>query len=194
LTPKRPLPFCLTRPPRSRSQVQGIEAGNAKLADRRAAQGQLERLAKEFEKADAEHRRQETILAGLRDLRVHLLDGHTLPVQGLTVGEGELRLNGVAFKGGASTSEQMTVACFVAMHGNPRLRLLRLDKGEMLDEDSTRTLHRITSENNFRVVSTCVKKVRPTDGKLRIAILDDEGDEEVPTLAAQLAEHSEGAA
>lgn len=130
------------------------ERGSAKIARRRAAAEQLERLGCEAAAAEAEHQRIDLILDQLRSLRAHLLDGVDLGVPGLSIGSGELKLNGVSFRQ-ASQAESIRVACAVAMRQQPRLRLLRVDEAERLDSNSMAMLLELADRHGWQVV--CAK-------------------------------------
>lgn len=131
------------------------ERTNAKIQKRKVAGEQVETLARETAAAQHEHQRLDGILQALRDVRAHLLDGVDLGCEGLTVGDGELRLNGVSFKQ-AGQAEKLRVACAVAMKQHPRLRILRVDDGEALDAESKQLLLDIASRNGFQVIMACV--------------------------------------
>jgi recombinational DNA repair ATPase RecF len=150
-----------------RRQVATVESTNHQRQKRIIAAEQLQRFARDREASDADHRKLDAILAGLRDLRAHLLDGVDLGVSGLEIGDGELRHNGVPFRQ-ASQAEQIRVAACVAMRQNPRLKLLRIDEGERLDSHSREMLLRIADEYGWQVILTCVR-----DGDaLQVEIVD----------------------
>lgn len=152
-----------------REALAKAEDVSRQLSNRRCAQEQVERLAKESAKADSEYRRLDSILGKLRDLRLHLLDDVDIGVPGLEVGNGELRLDGVTFQQ-ASMSQRIRVACAVAMLQRPRLRLLRIDEGERLDRESREMLLSLADANGFQVVMTCVRDA----SELQVEIVDHE--------------------
>ena len=141
-----------------RRRLADTEAETRARARRAALAEQARQLAGEAERGRAEHERLEGILAALRDLRAHLLHGVDLGVAGLAVGEGGLRLGGVPLRQ-ASMAEQLRVAAAVAMHQNPRLKLLRLDEGERLDRQSVELLLGLADERDFQVIMTRVADV-----------------------------------
>ncbi len=149
--------------------LKKIEEGNDQRRKRQLATDQLQRLAKEAEQADASHRELDETLAQLRDLRVHLLDGLDIGVNGLEVGQGELRLNGVSFRQ-ASEAEKIRTACAIAMRQRPKLRLLRLDGAESLDRESRETVLRLAEEAGFQCIMTTVAESE----QLRVEIVGGE--------------------
>ena len=158
-----PAPLILDR----RQALAGLEANNKALGKRRLAQEQMEALLQESEAAKARHATYDSVLEQLRHLRAHLLDGVDLGVDGLEIGDGELRLNGVTFRQ-ASQAEKIRVACAVAMAQRPKLRLLRVDEGERLDTESRAILFRLAEENDFQVFLTSVSDTE----ELKVEIVD----------------------
>ena len=138
------------------SQVADLERTNAQRSKRQYACEQLERLSKENDAAGAQHERADIILDNLRNLRLHLLDDVDLGVDELSVGNGELLLHGVSFKQ-ASQAERIKTAIAVAMRQNPRLRLIRLDDAEHMDQESRAMVFRLAEEHDFQVIMTMVK-------------------------------------
>lgn len=59
----------------------------------------------------------------------------TMPVPGLSFGEGEVVFNDVPLAQ-ASTAEQLRVSVAIGMAAKPRLRVLRIQEGSLLDENS----------------------------------------------------------
>lgn len=150
-----------------RQQLAAIERTQAARIKHELHSQRLQSLAAELEAARSSHLKLDQTLSALRSLRANLLNGLDLGVPGLTVGEGELRLNDVPFRQ-ASQAEQIRVACAVAMHQKPKLKLLRIDDGEHLDRNSRELLLRLADASGFQVVMT---SVADCDG-LRVEIID----------------------
>jgi hypothetical protein len=121
----------------------------------RQASERLGELAREQGLAEEKHRRLDAQLEDLRRLRKQVLEGANLGVPGLSVGSGELLVNGVSFKQ-AARSKKLRVACAVAMKNPANLRLLRVDDAEHLDENSRNELLDMADDHGFQVVMTCV--------------------------------------
>jgi hypothetical protein len=115
----------------------------------------LDQMVRDKQEADEQHTRLDDILAALRYLRLHLLDNVDLGIAGLSVGDGEVKLNDVSLKQ-ASHAEKLRLACAVAMRQNPRLKLLRVDDGEHLDADSRALLFHLANQYGWQVVITSV--------------------------------------
>lgn len=141
-----------------------IETTNAKLAKRRAAAENLERLTTERADAEAEHERLDKVVSRLRHLRAHLLDGVDLGIEGLEVGSGELRLDGITLRQ-ASQAQRYVVAASVRMLRPARLKVLIIDGGESLGEEAREAVYAIAREKGYQVWF-----VERTAGELKIEI------------------------
>lgn len=72
-----------------------------------------------------------------------------MPVPGLSLGEGMVLYNGLPFSQ-ASGAEQLRVSVAIAMAGNPKLRVLRIQHGNDLDAAGLRLLREIVEKNDFQ--------------------------------------------
>jgi DNA repair exonuclease SbcCD ATPase subunit len=73
-----------------------------------------------------------------------------MPVAGLEFGEGVVLLNDVPFDQ-ASDAEQLRTSIAIAMASNPRLRVIRVRDGSLLDEDAMTLLAQMADEANCQV-------------------------------------------
>lgn len=73
-----------------------------------------------------------------------------LPVEGLGFGDGEILLRGVPFNQ-ASDAEQLQVSIAMAMALNPKLRVIRVRDGSLLDEDSLKLLEQMAENQDYQV-------------------------------------------
>lgn len=73
-----------------------------------------------------------------------------LPVDGLGFGEDHITLNGVPFDQ-ASDAEQLRASVAIAMAANPRLRVIRVRDGSLLDEEGLRIVEEMAGEREFQV-------------------------------------------
>ncbi len=115
----------------------------------------LEKLRAEASEAERSHIDLDGKLTALRHLRAHLLDDLELGITGLSVGDGELRLDDVPYRQ-ASKAQRLRVACRIATLQRPQLKLLRIDEGEQLDSESKAIVFEIANQAGFQVVMTAV--------------------------------------
>jgi bacterioferritin (cytochrome b1) len=95
-----------------------------------------------------------------------------MPVPGLgfgvdTKGDGIVLLNGVPFEQ-ASDSDRLRTSVAIAMAANPKLRVIRVRDGSLLDEDSMRILGEMCDASDFQ----CWIETVASDGKDAFVIVD----------------------
>ncbi|HEY0684698.1 MAG TPA: hypothetical protein VGD45_20345 [Steroidobacter sp.] len=73
-----------------------------------------------------------------------------LPIDGLGFGDGFITLNGQPFEQ-ASDAEQWEASIAIAAALNPRLRVIRVRQGSLLDEDAMKRLEEVAERLDFQV-------------------------------------------
>jgi hypothetical protein len=73
-----------------------------------------------------------------------------LPVPGLGFGDDEILLDGVPFDQ-ASSAEQLRTSVAIAMAANPKLRVIRVQDGSLLDEEAMRILAEMAQAADYQV-------------------------------------------
>ncbi|MBY0260239.1 hypothetical protein, partial [Methylobacterium sp.] len=73
-----------------------------------------------------------------------------LPVPGIGFGEDEILLNEVPFDQ-ASSAEQLRTSVAIAIAANPKLRVIRIQDGSLLDEDAMRILAEMAETSDYQV-------------------------------------------
>lgn len=131
---------------RLQDQIEAANVANAQIADRirkrklladaEAAEAKSKELTEAMERRAAE---KEKAIAEAK-----------LPVSGVGFGEGYITLNGVPFDQ-ASSAEQLRASVAIAMALNPKLRVLRVRDGALLDEDSLRLVAEAAKESDYQV-------------------------------------------
>jgi DNA repair exonuclease SbcCD ATPase subunit len=79
-----------------------------------------------------------------------LIKSAKLPVDNMTFGEDELLLNGVPFSQ-ASDAERLRTSISIAIASNPKIRVMRVRDGSLLDEDSMGLLEKVAIDNDFQI-------------------------------------------
>lgn len=92
-----------------------------------------------------------------------------MPVEGLGFGEEGVTFNGIPFDQ-ANSATQLRVSVAVAMAKNPKLRVIRIKDGSLLDDASMQILKDIAEENDFQV---WIERV-DTTGKIGIVMSEGE--------------------
>lgn len=104
-----------------------------------------------------------------------------LPVPGLGFGDDEILLDGVPFDQ-ASSAEQLRTSVAIAMAANPKLRVIRVQDGSLLDEEAMRILAEMAQAADYQVWIEVVQSGRSA------AIVIEDGSVKGAVQVAQAAE------
>lgn len=99
--------------------------------------------------------------------RKAVIEAADLPIDGLGFGDDCITFNGVPFDQ-ASTAEQLRISAAIAMAMNPKLRVLIVREGSLMDASSLRMLTEMAEANDF----VCLIETVDTSGQLGIYIED----------------------
>lgn len=91
----------------------------------------------------------------VRDDQIRLLDGAQMPLDGLTVQDGELMYGGFAWDN-LSGSEQLRVATAIVRRLNPQCGFVLLDKLEQMDPDTMAAFGRWLESEQLQAIATRV--------------------------------------
>jgi len=143
-----------------------IERAHALDADRakRAERKRLEALAKELEEISEGL----TLAMQLREeTKRDAVAAAQMPVADITFGDGVILKAGVPFDQ-ASDAEKLRASVAIAMAGNPKLRVVRIRDGSLLDSESLALIAQMAAEHDMQV---WVERVSD-DGKVGFVIED----------------------
>jgi DNA repair exonuclease SbcCD ATPase subunit len=73
-----------------------------------------------------------------------------MPVPGLAFGDGIVTFGGIPFDQ-ASTAEQLRVSVAIAMAANPKLRVIRIKEGSLLDAENLQLIAEMAKEHDYQV-------------------------------------------
>lgn len=90
-----------------------------------------------------------------------------MPIEKLSIGNGEVVYNGLPLSQ-ASNAEQIRVSMALGMAANPKLRVLRISDGSLLDDESLQLVGDAAKEHDFQV---WIERVE-TDGKVSVVMED----------------------
>ena len=96
-----------------------------------------------------------TEIQTLDDMKESALAAATFPVDGLSFAEGDVSFNGILFDQ-LSSAEQLRVSLAMAMAMNPKLRVVRITDGSLLDETSLGIVWAMAQEKEYQVWIECV--------------------------------------
>lgn len=90
-----------------------------------------------------------------------------MPIEGLSFGEGEVVYNGLPFAQ-ASSAEQLRISVAVAMAANPKLKVLRIQDGSLLDKTNMKVLAEMAEASDYQI---WIERV-DTSGKVGVVMED----------------------
>lgn len=138
-------------------------AVNAAIAERERKAS----LRKQAEAKEAEAAALSDAMAARDKQRADAIAAAKMPVPGLGFGEGGVTMNGLPFEQ-ASGAEQLRTSLAVAMAMNPKLRVVRIKDGSLLDENGLRLVAEMAEANDFQVWMEIVD----SSGKVGIVMED----------------------
>jgi len=121
----------------------------------------------EAEQLEAQARALTETMAAREQTKAEAITKAPMPVEGLGFGEGVVTFGGVPFEQ-ASSAEQLRVSVAIAMAANPRLRVIRIQEGSLLDADNLGLIAQMARERDYQV---WIERV-DTSGKVGVVIED----------------------
>jgi len=113
----------------------------------------IKQKAELISKAEKYEAESEIITANMRErnnAKLAKIAKAKLPVDGLGFGDGEILFNGIAFNQ-CSDAEQLRISIAIAMSLNPKLRVIRVRDGSLLDQDSMKLLSDMADSEDYQV-------------------------------------------
>lgn len=135
---------------------RGIEARNRRRLVEQEAEG-LEKQATELTEA----------IEARNTVRAQAIARAAVPVAGIGFGEGVVLYNELPFDQ-ASSAEQIRVSVAIAMAANPKLRVLRIKEGSLLDDEGMDILRQMTEAADYQAWVESVD----TTGKVGVVMED----------------------
>ncbi|WPE19873.1 hypothetical protein ShzoTeo12_10490 [Shinella zoogloeoides] len=136
-----------------------IDAANRTNADVRLLL-RLNELLDAVRKAEAEADQLTKDIEESNKRKLRAIEKAALPVSGIGFGDGFITLNDVPFDQ-ASTAEQIRAGCEISMAANPRLRVIMIREGSLLDEDSMQVVANLAEKHDYQVWIETVQSDSP---------------------------------
>lgn len=163
-------------PSEIRAKIERANGINARVRDKRrrddliaqaeSAEKESNALTAAIEKSDAE--------------KAAAIASAKMPVDGIGFADGYVTLGGLPFEQ-ASSAEQLRASIAIAIAANPRLRVLIVKDGALLDEESMKIVAEMAEKNDVQVWVESVQSGRAN----AIVIEDGRIREEAPAVAAE---------
>lgn len=129
-----------------RLQLGTAKQTNAAIETRNAVQ----RIAKQEEEIEATTELLTESIKARDEAKREALAAAKFPVPGLGFGEGIVTYNDLPFDQ-ASSAEQLRVSLAIAMESNPKLRVIRIEDGSLLDSDSLAAIQAMAEEHDYQI-------------------------------------------
>jgi len=150
-----------------RQKIAAAKVTNKAIADRKAATERKAELTVAATVLETQSRTLTEQMEARETAKAEGIKSATMPVAGLGFGEGHVTYNGIPFDQ-ASSAEQLRVSMSIAMAANPKLRVIRIIDGSLLDEDSLAAIGEMAKAEDFQV---WIETVSST-GKVGVVIDD----------------------
>lgn len=146
-----------------RTKIADAQARNAEFA-RRAERDKLVEQAKTAETASETLTKQMEERTGEKEKAIA---SAKMPIEGLSLADGGVMLHGIPFDQ-SSSAEQLRTSVAIAMAANPKLKVIRIKDGSLLDEDGLKIIEGLAAGNGYQVWIETVN----TSGKIGIYMED----------------------
>lgn len=146
-------------------QIDDVEATNILVREKQKRQLISDKLAVQEQKSRAMTKAIEQI----DEQKAEAIMDATMPVPGLSLDDTGVMYNGIALKG-CSAAEQLRVSVSMAMALNPKIRVIRITDGSLLDSSNMKVIEEMADEHDFQV---WIERVDES-GKLGVFIQEGE--------------------
>jgi len=152
-------------PEKLRAGIAGADQINKEI---RRAKEVIDNFAK-VEAKKAEYKALTESIKAVEDEKADKLSKAKMPIKGLSWDEDKVLFNGIPYEQ-ISSAEQLKVSMSIAMAANPKLKMLIIKDGSLLDSDNLKVIAEMTKGQDFQA---WVEKVSDND-KVGIVIEDGE--------------------
>lgn len=133
-----------------RERINKARTTNAAIAARKAAIDRKATLNTEAAALEAQSREITERMEARNTAKASAIASAAMPVEGLGFGDGHVTFGGIPFDQ-CSSAEQLRVSMSIAMAANPKLRVIRIVDGSLLDEDSLTAIGEMAKSADFQV-------------------------------------------
>lgn len=133
-----------------RKQLAEADASNRKTEAEQARHDRRAVLAKQLDHLEAEAEKLMLRMESRERQKNEAIAAAEMPVPGIGFGEAAVLLNGLPFEQ-ASSAEQLRASAAIAMAANPKLRVLRIKDGSLLDENGLKLLEELAAKNDYQI-------------------------------------------
>lgn len=128
------------------NKLQQVETINAQV---RSAK-EYRRLEKEIKECKDASDFNTNKMQEIDRIKLDTLQSASFPIEGLSFDEDGVTFNGIPFKQ-CSAAERLKVSMAMAMSLNPKLRVIRILDGSLLDSDNLSLIHEMAKDKDYQV-------------------------------------------
>ena len=150
-----------------RQKIEQARASNKLTTERQQAAARKAQAIKEAAELEAQSKALTDGMEAREKAKADAIARAKLPVAGIGFGSGVVTYNDIPFEQ-ASSAEQLRVSMSIAMAANPKLRVIRITDGSLLDDDSLAAITAMAKAGDYQVWLEVVD----SSGKLGIVIED----------------------
>lgn len=126
------------------SEAEGVKTIQRKFAEK-------SRHEDDAEKWEAESGRLDAAIKALDEKKIAAIAAADLPVEGLTLGDEQILLNGIPFSQ-AGTQIKIITSVMLGMALNPKLRLMTIDEGAELDSGGLTIITELATKHKYKII------------------------------------------
>lgn len=142
-------------------KARGVNADFKAWADR-------DELTKEADTLEVESQALTDSIAEREEQKRKAVSQAKLPLKSLSFGNGEILMDGISFDQ-ASDAERLRASVGIAMSLNPKLRVIRVRDGSLLDKDSMELLAEMAKEKDYQIW------IERVDGSGKVGFILEDG-------------------
>lgn len=114
----------------------------------------------------------DTQLREIEAEKKELLSQAKLPVAGLEFDSETVTINGIPFEeNDLNTAQQIEYGIQIAMAANPELKLIMIQDGSLLDNETTANIFKACTEKGYQLL---IERVRPEGGETELKFIEEE--------------------
>ena len=133
-----------------RQKISAAQTDNDAFDAKARAEAERAQIARDGKAAEAETTRLTAAIEARKEEKAAAIAAAEMPVAGITFGDGEILLNDIPFEQ-ASDAERLRTSIAIAMAANPKLRVIRVRDGSLLDGDAMRVLGEMAEAGDYQV-------------------------------------------
>jgi len=131
-------------------QIQTAQVHNQAVQDHRQAAQRRADLEAQAKAKEGQAQQLTEAIEARQQAKEQALGAAAFPVPGLSLGDGQVLFNGVPLAQ-SSSAEQLRVSTALAMASNPKVKVILIREGSLLDEDGLRLVAGMAAEKGYQV-------------------------------------------